>query len=153
MIRFSSLGDVVLASSVTAELGEVIFVTHQRYADLAARFPGVQAVVGLYPGESVKSCRARIPEVDRIVDLHASPRSRALCRGLGAPLSRVLRYDLQRRLRVAFKTQRLLPTVVRRYADAAGVEPTSLPWIPIPRVEAPTDLVLVPHALHAGPNL
>ena len=142
VIRFSSLGDVVLASSVTAELGEVIFVTHQRYAELAARFPGVQAVVGLYPGESVKSCGARIPEVDRIVDLHASPRSRALCRGLDAPLS-------QRRMRVAFKTQRLLPTVVRRYADAAGVEPASLPWIPIPRVEAPSDLVLVPHALHA----
>ena len=149
VIRFSSLGDVVLASAVTAGLEDVVFVTHQRYAGLVASFPGVKEVIGLYPEEGVKSLRSRIPKVDRIVDLHASPRSRVLCRGLGAPVSRVRRYDWQRRMRVAFKTRRVLPTVVKRYAETAGVDPVPLPWIPIERAASPTDLVLIPHALHA----
>ncbi len=140
VIRFSSLGDIVLAGAVTGGLGPVTFLTHARYAELAARLPGVRRV--LRHGEDP------LPRgFDRVVDLHASPRSRLLARRLGGPVRRVRRHDLARRARVAFKRPPA-PPVVRRYAEAAGVVPAPCPWLPRP---APGDaLLLVPGAAHAA---
>ena len=44
VIRFSSLGDIVLSGAVTAALGEVEYLTLDRYAELAAALPGVTRV-------------------------------------------------------------------------------------------------------------
>ena len=39
VIRFSSLGDIVLSGAVTAALGDVEYLTLERYAELAAALP------------------------------------------------------------------------------------------------------------------
>ena len=140
VLRFSSLGDVLLCGAVTGGLGPVTFLTHSRYKAAAALLPGVVSVVGY--GEDPLPSR-----VDRVVDLHASPRSRLLARRLGGPVSTVERYDLRRRLRVWLKMGAPPPSVVERYAAAAGVGPAVAPWI---RVEGPGDaLLLCPGAAHA----
>ncbi len=148
VIRFSSLGDVVLASAITPGLQSVVFATHARYAALVARFQGVHEVVGLAPGEGLRSFAARLPPTEWTVDLHANLRSRLLTRRLRGPVSRVDKLPVTRRLRVALKTPPRIPTVLSRYADAAGVRVAQRPWIPIPRVERPDALVLVPGASH-----
>lgn len=137
VIRFSSLGDVVLAGAVTGALAPVTFLTAPAFADVARRLPGVQEVVrwGLDP----------LPErFDRVIDLHASPRSRLVTARLRAPVVRVARHDLRRRLRVWLKAGAPPPTVVERYATAAGVPPAPAPWI---GVDGPAHaLVLCPGA-------
>lgn len=146
VVRFSSLGDVVLCGAVTAALEPVIFVTQQRYAAVAARLPGVQQVVGLGDGESVGSLAARLPRHGRRIDLHRSLRSKALALRLGGVWDVVQTQRLRRYLRVAFKARPADP-VIRRYAEAAGVSPAALPWL---TVLGPRDAALViPGARHA----
>lgn len=139
VIRFSSLGDIVLAGTVTGALSPVTFVTHPRYRALAALLPGVTAAVGF--GEDPLPERA-----DRIIDLHASWRSRQVCARIRGPVRRVRRHDLRRRVRVWLKAGAPPPPVSERYARAAGVTADHTPWLPAPGGDA---LVLCPTAAHA----
>ena len=133
LVRLSSLGDVVLASSVTASLAPVTFFTKPRYADLVARFEGVEAVV------------TRIEDLgsyERVVDLQSSPWTWS--RWPGA--ERVAMHRLRRWARVALKRPGPIPRVVDRYAEASGGEVAPLPWIPAARSQ---DFVgVVPAAAH-----
>ncbi len=132
LVRRSSLGDVILAASVTGALGDVIFVTSPRYHELVRRFPGVTEVRA--PGDP-------LPAGVRVVDLHGDwrpwrPRADA----------RVDAQRLRRHLRVAFKA-RPAEAVVQRYAAAAGVAPAPTPWLP-PARRGDT-LIVAPGAAHA----
>lgn len=138
----------MLTSAITGALRSVVFVTHDRYAGLVSRFEGVQQVIGLKPGEGVGALARRLPEVEWVVDLHGSLRSRALSRRLAAPVSRVDKLGLARRTRVAWKRPERIPFVIDRYAQAAGVDVAPRPWIPIERSPRPDALVLVPGAAH-----
>ncbi|MBM4392211.1 MAG: glycosyltransferase family 9 protein [Deltaproteobacteria bacterium] len=131
MIRFSSLGDIVLAGAVTGQLGEVSFRTLPRYADLARRLPGVARVLG--PDDA--------PVGGRVIDLHNNLRSRQYRADM-----RVARQDWRRRARVWFKGPPA-DAVVTRYARAAGVVPGPPPWLP--PVGRGARLVLAPGAAHA----
>ncbi len=143
LVRFSSLGDIVLTGAVTAALAPVTYVTSQRYRQVAQCLPGVEEVIALGDGMSLRQLARRIPPADRMVDLHASPRSRLLRLLAGGNWSSLRRHDIRRRLRVAFKWEPA-PAVVQRYADAAKVLPSKPPWLP---VNGPRDaLVLVPGA-------
>ncbi len=148
VIRFSSLGDVVLAASVTPSIGSVVFATHARFVPVVQRFQGVSEVIGLEQGEGLMAYAARLPSVERTLDLHSSLRSRVLASRVGAPVSRVDKCSLTRRWRVAFKRPERIPTVLERYAGAAGVPLAPRPWISIPRSETLDSLVLVPGAAH-----
>lgn len=147
LIRFSSLGDVVLTAGLTGPLGPVTYITSERYRPLVERFEGVVEVIGLAPGESVASLAARVPPCTRAVDLHGSLRSMALCARLGGATRRLDKARLARWRRVAWKSEAPLPTVVERYAAACGIEPAPRPWIRLER--HPEALGLVPGAAHA----
>ena len=140
VIRFSSLGDIVLAGSVTAELAPVIFITLQQYAEVAERLPGV-VEVRTWEAHG----RNAFDGVSRIVDLHASPRARYATAFQPVPVHRIRRRSVQRRLRVAFKTKPA-PRVIDRYANAAMVQPKETPWF---RPITGNALVLIPGAQHA----
>ncbi len=134
VIRLSSLGDVVLASSITAALAPVVFFTKPRYAELVRRFPGVEVVV---------SRREDLPAVDRVVDLQSSPWT-----WLRWPTAeRVRMHRWARWRRVALKSGGPIPLVVERYAEAARVATSPRPWIPVERSFA--RIGLVPGAAHA----
>lgn len=139
VIRYSSLGDIVLTASITKALAPVIFLTLERYAELAAALPGVVEV-----RTHERHSREAFADVDQIIDLHSSPRSRWATLGAPVPVRRVHRFDLRRRARVALKWNPA-PPVIERYASAAGVQPASLPWLP----EADGDaMLLFPAAAH-----
>ena len=81
LVRRSSLGDVILAASVTGALGDVIFVTSPRYHELVRRFPGVTEVRApgdpLPAGVRVVRC---MPNTPALVGKGAA----AFCRGKAA---------------------------------------------------------------------
>ena len=139
VVRFSSLGDVVLAGAVTGQLAPVIFVTLERYAEVAENLPGVTEV---RTWES--HGRSAFDGATRIVDLHASLRSRYATAFQGAAVHRIKRHDLQRRFRVAFKAPPA-PRVIDRYARAANVSIPKNPWLSSPKGE---QLLLIPGAQH-----
>lgn len=136
LCRLSSLGDVVLTAGITGALGQVHFLTQPRWHELVRAFPGVVSV--LAPGDP-------LPEVDRVVDLQRSRRSRRLLRGRGARTFDAAR--VQRLGRVWLKSAAPVPTVLSRYAQAAQVEPSPLPWLELPRGGG--RLALIPGAAHA----
>lgn len=124
VMRWSSLGDVVLAGAVTGGLGEVWFWTKPAWAELAARLPGVERVIRWGVDPPPKGVA-----FERIVDLQGDLRARRARLGLRGPVSRVDRYDLRRRLRVWLKWGAPPPRVVDRYAAAAGVAVAGRPWL------------------------
>ncbi len=135
LIRYSSLGDIVLLGAVTTAFGGGTgILTLPRYVDLARRLHGVAAV---YTPDDP------LPDVP-IIDLHGSLRSRRAT--LGRSVRRLDRQDLRRRARVAFKTAPP-ERVVDRYARAAGIAPAPAPWLPV--AERGDTLLLAPGAAHA----
>lgn len=139
VIRFSSVGDIVLAGAITASLGDVVFLTLERYKSLAAALPGV-IEVRTWEADG----RSATEGFDHIIDLHASPRSRLATAFRSAKIRRVRRHDLRRRLRPALKIKPA-PSVVERYAEAAGVTATPAPWLATASGDA---LLLIPGAAH-----
>lgn len=119
LIRFSSLGDVVLAGAVASALGDVCFLTKPRYAELVARFDGVRQVC---------TDTSRLPE-GPVIDLHNNLRSRRI-----RAERRVRHHRFDRWQQVALKRPRSVPTVLERYGTAAGVVPAEAPWVHIERV-------------------
>ena len=140
VIRFSSLGDVVLAGAVTGQLAPVVFVTLERYAQIAAKLPGVTEV---RTWEAYG--RNALDGASRIVDLHASIRSRYATAFQRSAVHRIKRHDLQRRLRVVFKSGPA-PRVIDRYAEAANVSAVHTPWVPATTGDR---LLIIPGAQHA----
>lgn len=140
VLRRSSLGDVVLAGGITGALGPVIFHTREAWAEVAARLPGV---VEVRPW-SLAAVPDRAPLV---VDLQASLQSARMAHRVRGPRRRVDPARLRRHLRVAFKLAPP-PTLLARYAAAAGVEPQPHPWISLPRRPEST-LLLAPGAAWA----
>lgn len=132
VLRYSSLGDVVLAASITGALGRVGFVTGPAYQELVARFPGVVAVFG--PEDTLP---AEVP----LIDLHHNLRSARV-----RASARVERQDWRRWAHVWFKGPPA-DRVIDRYARAAGVTPAPAPWLA--PVERGDTLLIAPGAAHA----
>lgn len=109
MIRFSSLGDVILALPAARSLkaafpgAEVCFLTRDAYRPLLEDQPGIDRVIALEeapPGVAglVRFCR-RLGAFDLAVDLHRNLRSRICLRATAAASRISYRKDsLQRRL-------------------------------------------------------
>lgn len=144
VVRFSSLGDVLLAAHVPSFLRRVdpgrrvAFVTKERYAGVLRGHPDLDRILALREGrggwaELVSSGRA-LGQSD-LYDLHGSLRSWRLGAALGAR-ARVIRaskHGLRRRLMVTAKWLRPepLPPLLRTYRALSGAslaEPLR-PWL------------------------
>jgi heptosyltransferase-2 len=145
LLRFSSLGDVVLATAAARAVKEqrprakVFLATKAAFAPLLEGQPDLDAVWPLEPeGLGALVWRARAQRLDAVVDLHSSLRSRAVSALAGAPVTRWESAALNRRLRVRFKERGLAEPapVYQRYGQAAlkalGLRP-DLP-VPLPRL-------------------
>jgi len=86
LVRFSSIGDVLLTTPLVRVLrarhadARLVFVTKAAMTPLVADNPHLSDVVGLEPGESIRSLARRLAafEPARGLDLHGSLRSAAL---------------------------------------------------------------------------
>ena len=155
LVRFGSLGDVVLACAAGQALAAqrpeaaITFLVKEEYAGIVRAQPWARAVWALPRGEergaaALQGWRARIREAafSAAVDLQTSPRSRALLAGH----PRVLRWNAarwQRRRWVSLRWTK--PQPVRpawlRFVDALaplGIEPGRAQP---PRLAAPPDAV------------
>jgi heptosyltransferase-2 len=128
LLRFSSLGDVVLATAAARAVKEqlpqarVYLGTKAAFAPLLGGQPDLEAVWPLEPeGLGALVRRARAQRLDAVVDLHASLRSRLVSALAGAPATRWESAALNRRLRVGSKGLGLAEPapVYQRYGRAA----------------------------------
>ena len=139
VVRFSSLGDVVLATAAVAAFRKahpdqpVVFVTKAVFAALPGMVPGVE-VLSLGSEEApgliqlARAIRRRRPAA--IVDLHGTLRARIL--RLLLPLARWRRYDRAGRARarlLAGRRAEPLEHVVQRFGHALGVGVEFGPWL------------------------
>lgn len=98
VLRFSSLGDVVLTSAALDALRrawpetEIVFATKSVFADLVRPSPHVTRVIAMENGEGALSFARTLREVqaDAILDLHSNNRSRALRMLVRGPKRRVV---------------------------------------------------------------
>lgn len=131
IIRFSSLGDIVLTSPATRALHQLfpdarLAITVKReYEPIARLLPGVDDVLLFDASSGIGPLLSRVREArfDVVIDLHANPRS-ALIATLGGA-HRVIRYRKRRlaRMGMVYKTGLSMP--IRHTVDLylAALEP------------------------------
>jgi heptosyltransferase-2 len=125
LIRFSSLGDVVLATAAFGPLrerfpdAEIYLLTKSRYAELFERDPRLSGVLKWESGEPFHKQMGALRRMrfDLCVDLHASLRSRLVGGLLSA---RCIRYRKHRLARMAMVHLERLPVRARAVLDLYG---------------------------------
>jgi lipopolysaccharide heptosyltransferase II len=136
IIRFSSVGDIVLSTPLIRALrrrfphGQLDFLARSEYAELLRDNPNLTTVHEFPEGGSlddIQRLRAAIVAAgyDLILDIHGSLRSRILCRGL-KNVVRVRKRVFPRFLLVHFKVDLYrffggAPGVADRYLETAGL--------------------------------
>jgi len=132
VIRFSSAGDIVLATPLFRALrtrfphAEIDFAVKRDYAGLVRHHPALTNILELPGGEDGEALRRLRSEVrahkyDLLIDIHGSLRSRFIC--LGAPrVVRIRKRVLPRLVLVRFKRNMYdpwggAPSVVDRYFE------------------------------------
>ena len=138
IIRFSSLGDVILATSVVDAVRRSwpdcrqVFVVKEEYSEVLENNPYLHAVIGLGVGERglgrMVSLGRRLGrgEIDLVLDLQGGPRGRVLTAAVGARHSARPRSHRVRRMMMAARPGRWrvpLPHVVERYLGCLK------PWV------------------------
>jgi len=157
VIRFGSLGDVVITSAVVEALyrsGEsprIVYVTKRRYAALFEGDSRIERVVGVERDDSPFAVvRAAGTGFDAVIDLHGTIRSIAVSALVKAPVkARVRKHGLARRLMVWSRNRfRRRFDVLGGYMDtlrAFGVEGRILPrLVPSPDSLDSADRLLAP---------
>ena len=130
IVRFSSLGDVVLITAAASYLraerpsAKICVVTKAAFAPLLQGHPAIDEVLVLeqFAGLGALARALRRQGVTALLDLHANLRSRALGLLSGLPVTRWKAGTLDRRLRVHAKHWQRpeLGPVTQRYVDAAA---------------------------------
>lgn len=128
VVRFSSLGDVILTTPVVHNLknqlpdSKIFFAVKKKYAGVLEQDPNIDQIIALDENESFFSFikRVRKEDIDILIDLHQTLRSWLLSRLSGIP--RVVRYKkafFSRRLYVSrrVKSLELNRHTVHRYLD------------------------------------
>ncbi|MFV0593700.1 MAG: glycosyltransferase family 9 protein [Draconibacterium sp.] len=128
VIRFSSIGDIVLTSPVVrglkqqVEEAEIHFVTKEKHAGLLLSNPNIDKVHLL--GENINDLLLKLEHenFDYIIDLHQNLRSNRIKRSLNAPSFSVDKLNFQKWLMVQFKINRLPQRhIVDRYLATTSV--------------------------------
>jgi len=125
VIRFSSIGDIVLTSPVVRCLHqlhggvEIHFLTKEKFAAIAENNPHINKVFGIRESVSEVMPLLRKETYDHIVDLHKNLRSFRVILGLRRPYSNFSKLNFRKWLLVRFKAS-FMPQVhiVDRYMKA-----------------------------------
>ncbi len=125
VIRFSSIGDIVLTSPVVRCLHqipggvEIHFLTKERFASLAENNPYISRVFKIKENVQEVLPLLKKESYDHIIDLHKNLRSFRVILGLRRPYSSFNKLNFQKWLLVRFKTS-FMPEVhiVDRYMKA-----------------------------------
>ena len=127
VIRFSSIGDIVLTSPVIRCLHEQLaanihFLTKSSFAEIQQNNPYLQKQILFDPSSSLDILirQLRDEQYDLIVDLHNSLRSKRICAKLNGKKTRVKHPRWQRFLLLNWNKKKTLNHVVDRYMNSLG---------------------------------
>jgi ADP-heptose:LPS heptosyltransferase len=127
VIRFSSIGDIVLTSPVVRclsqqlENAEVHYLTKKRYAMIMESNPFVSKVYSYEKSLSDVLPMLRAEKYDHIIDLHNNLRSHRVMYSLLRRSKSFNKLNIEKWLMVRFKVNRLPKVhIVDRYLDAAA---------------------------------
>ncbi len=146
VIRFSSMGDVIIATSLFTYLKNVApgssvhFLTDAFYAGLFKDDPRLEAVVGAEKKRGLAGCGGLLDvRWDLVIDLQDNKRSREVLTRLPEPAN-VRVFNKLHRQRLILLCARLNTydsedSVARRYCEAAGFEKKSAVTVPAIRVD------------------
>ncbi|TET77271.1 MAG: lipopolysaccharide heptosyltransferase II [Candidatus Cloacimonadota bacterium] len=128
VIRFSSLGDVVLVTPLFQKIkhhypsSHVTFLTDRKFIDLFRTDPNIDRIIPYnVSGENLMYLirylkKIREERYDMIIDCHIIPRSLFfLFLGRAARRKRLNKFSLQRRLMVKSHIRKMIPHIVDRY--------------------------------------
>lgn len=125
VVRFSSIGDIVLTSPVVRCLKqqlthvEIHYLTKSSFADLVNINPHVDKVITIQKSINEVLAQLRAEKYDFLVDLHNNVRTLALKRKLGVSNASFPKYNISKWILVRFKWNRLPEHhVVERYFEA-----------------------------------
>jgi len=171
IVRFSSLGDVVLITPLLRAIrhrwpqSEITLVTKLAFAPVVTGNPHVSRLITLAPGETLGSLVGRLRRFvfDYRLDLHGSLRSHAVRRALGGRWRGYGKRRLARRLMIWTSRRAVVPprAVAERYFEAARELDVSPDGGPAEVFPAPADtaraaeivrgdyVVVAPGACHA----
>lgn len=126
VLRFSSIGDIVLTSPVLRCLkeqvpaAEVHVATKAAFSDLVRFSPHVDKVHELEDDLGALIDRLREEHYDHVVDLHRNVRTARVKRALGVPASSFNKLNIRKWLLVNLRIDRLPRVhIVQRYLEAA----------------------------------
>lgn len=131
VIRFSSLGDVLLTTPVVRSLkakypdAELHFIVKKEFSDAYARNPFISKLLIFdKTRESELKTELSNEKYDLIIDLQNNWRSRKLTRGVAANILMFVKPTFAKLLLVYLKINLLKESksIVQRYAEAAGVD-------------------------------
>lgn len=152
IIRFSSMGDVILATPVFSYLKSnyplcrIYFITDARYAELFNNDPRLYQVIGVdKQGGAIEQIGTlRTITWDRIVDLQNNRRSRRLRKTLSSeiPVNVIAKKHFKRILLLFLRINRYSSSdhIVRRYINAVENTTDTLPAYPSSKIFIDTDL-------------
>lgn len=137
IVRFSSIGDIVLTSPVLRVVrnafpdAEIHFLTRKRFVSLMEFNPRIDRIHVLEPGLSDCIGRLRNEHFDLVLDLHRNLRTYLLGLGLNCPVYAFPKMNLAKLRMVFFKDRRIAVShVAGRYmqpaVQALGVKPDNL---------------------------
>ena len=127
VIRFSSIGDILLTAPVIRELKEaghhITFLVKSRFMSTALLLNGVDQVL-CWEESSEEILHGSTHGFDRIIDLQGTAQSKRFTKKLRIPSDTYQKPYVRRALLIATKKSRYaLAPVVERYAKAAGIAP------------------------------
>lgn len=127
VLRFSSIGDIVLTTPVVRELAtqipgaEIHFATKPGFAQLLAANPYVRKTHVLTASLAELLAELRAEKFDHAIDLHNNLRTRLLTARLSVPTRRFDKLNVEKWLLVNLKINRLPPLhIVDRYRATAA---------------------------------
>lgn len=147
IIRFSSLGDIVLTEPIVRALhyayphAELHFLTKLQHQHLLALVPGLDRIHA-WQGESPDAMLSDLKSLrfDGVIDLHSNLRSHYVTRTLGVPVHRTRKEWFRRVAAVRLKSLGSAPAhAVDRYAAALTPLQLRLPDPRSPRLTIPAE--------------
>lgn len=127
VLRFSSIGDIVLTSPVVRCLkqqvkgAEIHFATKSAFADLVKHSPYVSAVHELDDDINALIKRLRAEKFDVVIDLHNNLRTSRIKRALGIPAHSFPKLNVEKWILVNLKRDRMPRVhIVDRYLSAVA---------------------------------
>lgn len=125
IVRFSSIGDIVLTSSLVKAVKdqrpdcEIHFLTKEKFRDLVRFDPHLSKIYTIQQDIGDCSAELKAEKYDVLIDLHNNLRTRRLSRVLGVKTERFPKLNWKKWLLVRFKINKLPELhIVDRYFEA-----------------------------------